>query len=163
MPTLTRAFTPEVANFDSHYATTTLSVDDLVRHCYAVGYVTASKEDASATSTSDSLTMVSMPTPTTAAVVQQSDPFSTPQYLIDEMLAPDLTIPAAGDEALGESNGMFTDYDSMWPHNTMFSPDNGVSEFNPAAPNNEVEDDGRFHSFQPGEMPVDFDEFLVPQ
>nr|ABK91356.1 putative mating type 1-1-1 protein [Dothistroma septosporum] len=61
-PQLLRTFTPNLDTFPEKYTMTTLSVDDLVNHCYTLGYVVASNDGSPNASTQGSLTMVSKPT-----------------------------------------------------------------------------------------------------
>nr|ABG45907.1 putative alpha1 mating-type protein [Fulvia fulva] len=61
-PQLIRLFTPNLDTFPEKYTMTTLSVDDLVNHCYTLGYVVASNDGSPSASTHGSLTMVSKPT-----------------------------------------------------------------------------------------------------
>nr|ADB11119.1 mating-type 1-1 protein [Pseudocercospora musae] len=65
MPQIIRLFTPSLDTFPEKFTTTTLSADDLVNHCYAMGYGKASNNDSQNASTHGSLTMVSKPTATT--------------------------------------------------------------------------------------------------
>ncbi|KAK4495319.1 hypothetical protein PRZ48_013650 [Zasmidium cellare] len=62
MPQITRLFTPDLDSFPEEFTTTTLSVDDLVNHCYAQGYANSSSNGSPSVSTQGSLTMVSKPT-----------------------------------------------------------------------------------------------------
>lgn len=175
MPTLARIFTPTIADFPPHIATTNVSVDELVNECYRVGYVTVRPQDAPRVNNHGSLNMVSMPTASTTT----ANPFDTslsannatedlqqtsldaaafsPYWPTDNVdVEPEYTVPAppaAAQRVLAQASADLGNAGSSYPHFDMFTPDSDLVGWNPSAADDTVADGGMWDA-------IDFDAFV---
>ncbi|KJX93318.1 mating-type 1-1 protein [Zymoseptoria brevis] len=133
-PCLLRIFTPNFDQFSQHIKYTTLTVDDLVKTCYAAGYVVAEDDSSPGMSAQGSLTMVSKPATTAAAAPKASKP--TPAPLGRKMLA--------------KATAALEQTGTAYPYNDHFDPTTQFDvSFNPAAVDTAVEDGGLWNAFTP--------------
>ncbi|CAK3780920.1 mating type 1-1 [Lecanosticta acicola] len=156
---ITRAFTPNLDSFPEEYTTTTLSVDDLVNHCYAMGYGNASNNDSPNTSTQGSLTMVSKPT---AITTDDKDETAHMAPFAQTNTTPAFTVaaPAAGQATLEQVTEAMEMAGAGLTYNNVFDPTSEGAAFGPAVPDNTVEDGGRYESW-PADQAAEADLLLA--
>lgn len=109
-------------------------MDDLVKTCYAAGYVVADDDSSPGMSAQGSLTMVSKPATTAVAAPKASKP--TPAPLGRKMLA--------------KATAALEQTGTAYPYNDHFDPTTQFDvSFNPAAVDTAVEDGGLWNAFTP--------------
>ena len=157
MPQLTRLFTPDPNTFPENFTTTSLSVDDLVKHCYEVGYVKAGSNGAPNTNASGSLTMAVQPTATGAANTRTTNgeqdsmmpPLSPSEIELNRALLETLSEPPAGETTLSNATTAINGTGGIYPYNTTFDPTSHFDiSFNP----NSLENGGAWDAFDAAMM-----------
>lgn len=147
MPNLTRVFVP---NFPVELTTTTLSVDDLIQHCYAAGYTKDGVQETGTHSSSGSLTMAVQPTNTamegvvsaevasdgteayTSAPGMTIQSLSPTEVAFDNILRESVAQAPAGAVVLADAAITLDGLCSQWSHDAAFDPTSEVTvSFNP--------------------------------
>ena len=152
MPQLTRLFTPDPNTFPKNVTITSLSVDDLVKHCHEVGYVNARSHVAQNFNAFGSLTMSVQPTAIGAANTHttkgEQDLMMLPPSPTDTELncttSEVLFEDPAGGTIISNATTVINGTGGIYPYNTTFDPTSHFDiSFNP----NSLENGGAWDAF----------------
>lgn len=161
-----------MSSFPEGYTTTSLSVDDLVKHCHEIGYATAESNGAPNVNVSGSLTMAVQPTAIGAINTRTTNseqdsmmpPLSPSEVELNRALLEALAEPSAGETTLSNATTTINGASGVYPYNTTFDPTSHFDiSFNP----NSHENGGVWDAFDTATMGnrndidgIDWDAFL---
>ena len=157
VPQLTRSFVPSLNMLSEKYTTTSLGVDDLVKHCYAVGYAGAESNGTPSAVSSGSLTMAVQ---STAAAADAANALSEKE--IEQAVRAVLSDRPAGETTLSNATTAVDRTGATYPYNETFDPTSDFDiNFNP----NSLEFGGAWDAFDPtmigtDTMGIDWEAFI---
>lgn len=162
----------DLASFPESIATTSLSVDDLVKLCHQESYIFSVHNSVPSTNTNGSLAMAVQPTATSTAISNPTNsepdsdmpPLSPSEVELNRALLEALAEPPAGEATLSKATAVINGTGDTYPYNMAFDPANHFDvSFNP----NTIEQGGAWDAFDTATMSngndiggIDWDTFL---
>lgn len=162
MPQVARLFLPKIENFDDHYTTTTLSVDEVIEHCKRAGYLNDSTGLPEGSDAQCFLTMAvqlttTIPTfatgevearfPTIFPQTSSTHDVTLASMIADGMPFTNAPADAAGNQALAAATVAVTEA-GVYPYNNLFDPTTEFDvAFNPNARTDGLADGGLFDAY----------------